>query len=121
MNQLPLFALEPVTEHGTVTRRSHRRTDTAKEARLNRPDFHRDRGVNAALMLTELYEASGSLTRRDLCHACNREKCPSLVALIEQMVTDGLIVRSSGKWMNGRDMYFYEPNRDVTRPDWSYL
>lgn len=72
---------------------------------------HRGRADTAHKIMEQLYMSDRPLTRLEILKSLNRKKSPHLTAMIEQMVTEGQILRHEQRQTNGMPIYFYEPNR----------
>lgn len=72
---------------------------------------HRGRADSARQIMEQLYTSDRPMTRLEILKSVHRSKSPHLIAMLEQMVADGLIVRHEQRQRNGMRIYFYEPNR----------
>lgn len=79
---------------------------TSRDARGN-VTFHRQPSIQERIY-TAVQDAGGGVTRADIARAVGLKKTPHLIALIEGMVTDGLLHRVQDYWRNGVVMYRYE-------------
>lgn len=59
------------------------------------------------LIVDLVYDSNQPLTRLQICRLLDRAKTPHLVALIEQLVTEGVIARGCSVNANGVPMYWY--------------
>lgn len=72
---------------------------------------HRGRADSDRQIMEQLYMSNRPMTRLEILKSLDRAKSPHLIAMLEQMVADGLIVRHEQRQRNGMTIYFYEPNR----------
>lgn len=70
----------------------------------------RGRADSAHEIMEQLYTSERPMSRLEIFRSIGRAKSPHLIALLEQMVSDGLITRFSIQRSNGVPIYFYEPN-----------
>lgn len=89
-------------EDETVLKQSHLQ---------QRGQLHRGRAETARQIIEQLYTSERPMTRREILKSLNRAKSPHLIAILERMVSEGLIVRHEYQQRNGLPCYLYEPNR----------
>lgn len=85
---------------GNVSKRSQRE---------KREQYHRGRAESQALIYSACVSAERYLTRLEIARAVGRAKTPHLVALIEQLVEDGILVRHELDNGNGLPIFVYKP------------
>jgi len=68
---------------------------------------HRPRDETRNLILEALAQADDPLTRTEIARALHRRKSPHLIAMIDELVDDGLIVRDVVTFHNGVQGYVY--------------
>jgi hypothetical protein len=64
-------------------------------------------GDTKRLIVDLVYDSPQPLTRLMICRLIERQKSPHLVALIEQLVSEGVIARGCSVSANGVPVYWY--------------
>jgi hypothetical protein len=84
----------------TVSARSRKKTETVLQQKRAVDETRR-------LIIDTIYDAHQPLTRLMICRLIERQKSPHLVALIEQLVIEGVIGRGCTIAANGVPTYWY--------------
>lgn len=79
-----------------------------RSQREKREQYHRGRAESQALIYSACVSAE-YLTRLEIARAVGRAKTPHLVALIEELVEHGILVRHELDNGNGLPIFVYKP------------
>lgn len=83
-----------------------------KQSHQQQPEQqHRGGAESERLMMEKLYMSNRPMTRLEILKSMGRSKSPHLIEMLEQMVSDGLIIRYEHRQRNGMPIYTYEPNQ----------
>jgi len=68
---------------------------------------HRTREETRRLILRSVQESQEPLSRTQIARALNRRKTPHLIAVIDELVDEGLLTREVTTLHNGVEAYVY--------------
>lgn len=69
--------------------------------------FHRRRTDTRTMILEAIADNGEALTRTKIAQVLNRKKSPNLIAILDEMVTDGLLTWQIVTFHNGVQGYAY--------------